>query len=375
VNAANNDALPPDEFDLDEDGNTAEPIPIDLAGTDRVQDGIVDMGAYEGEFDPQASADGVDDLDQGELAILLPCGGTIDLLERAVVIVTNESGPDNASFFTECIDWELHPDAGGFGELDTTLRSTTSLQNGEFLMYASLPFDNGILQGRDPLMMNMTYLDPDSGDWRLAVAGNTQNSPGHEGPVGNRIVVENSENDFGLSYVRGDYGVFWNPSLQKGFVWANIDHAGDVAFGATLCQEDCGPIGGDGVIDPIDLEHLLASWGPAGGDEACDFDQDGQVGPFDLAQLLHSWGPCSPGGNPAIWQPTPKNWGPCPQAASCVGDLNNDGQVGPLDLATIFGHWGPCAPKANCPADLDGDETVGRSDLALLLGEARFARP
>lgn len=374
ADAGNNEALPPDEFDLDDDGDTDEPIPIDLAGAARVQNGIVDMGAFEGEFEPQASGDGVENLDQGEVAMLLPCGGAPDFLESAVVFVINESGPDNASFVVECIDWDLHPDAGGFGELDTILRSATSLQDGEFLLRIFLPFDNDILQGEDPLMLNMTHLDPSLGDWRLAVAGNTQNSPGHEGPIGDRIAVANSENDFGLSTVLGDYGVFWNPSLQKGFVWANTDHAGDVGFGATLCPEDCGPIGGDGVINAIDLEHLLGSWGPSGGGP-CDIDQDGRVGAFDLAQLLGAWGPCSPGGNSARWQPRPRNWGDCPLAGSCVGDVNGDGEVGPLDLATIFGLWGPCLPKEDCVADLDGDEIVGRSDLAILLGETRILEP
>ena len=36
--------LPSDMLDLDSDGNTTEPLPIDLRGYPRVADGIVDLG-------------------------------------------------------------------------------------------------------------------------------------------------------------------------------------------------------------------------------------------------------------------------------------------------------------------------------------------
>jgi len=47
INAGNNPYLPADVADLDGDGNTSEPLPLDLAGKARVQGGTVDMGAYE----------------------------------------------------------------------------------------------------------------------------------------------------------------------------------------------------------------------------------------------------------------------------------------------------------------------------------------
>ncbi|UCF42772.1 MAG: right-handed parallel beta-helix repeat-containing protein, partial [Planctomycetota bacterium] len=53
IDAGDNGAVPADTADLDGDGNTAEPIPLDLDGRDRIVDGdvyggaVVDMGAFE----------------------------------------------------------------------------------------------------------------------------------------------------------------------------------------------------------------------------------------------------------------------------------------------------------------------------------------
>jgi predicted outer membrane repeat protein len=89
IDAADNDAVLPDEFDLDEDGDIDEPLPIDLDGNPRfVEDPdtedtghgdppIVDMGAYEYQLDTcPADFDDDGDVDAADLLHLLAAWGT-----------------------------------------------------------------------------------------------------------------------------------------------------------------------------------------------------------------------------------------------------------------------------------------------------------
>ncbi len=360
VDAGDTASLPADALDIDGDGDTAEPLPLDLADAPRVQGAAVDMGAYEGAFEilpPAVSSAGVD---QGELALLVPSGGPFNPLQSAAILATNASGPDDATFtVTEFAD-SIHPQAGGYSDLGAILGAETTLEDGQFMAIVYIPFDAAALGGAEPEQLNLTWYDPAVGNWALAVAANTVNSVGFNGPIGDRTARVNG-GAWVTSPQIGDYGVYWDPAAQHGFAWATVDHFGDFGLGVALCPGDCFQTP-DGVVNIVDMLSLLISWGGAAGGGPCDLDADGAVDTEDFLALLNAWGAClapSPAHSPGGAAPP----GPSPLLAR-TPDVTGDSVVDRADITLIRAAWGACP---NCPADLDGDGIVGAADHVLLL--------
>jgi hypothetical protein len=378
IDAGDGAALPPDALDLDGDGDLAEPLPLDLDGNPRIAGRAVDMGAYEGAFEEQKPASSETDIDQGEAAVLIPEGGSFDPVESSAVIVVNASGPDDATFTVTQYHSDLHPGAGGYAELSYILVTESTLETGELLATVFIPFDQGDLTWTGPLVLDTTAFDPATGHWRLAVERNWQDSPGHSGPVGDRIAVEGTGDDWGITGDVGDYGVFWNPAARRGFVWANLDYVAALGVGNPRCSGDCFPVAGDGAVEIRDLLALLGSWGARGAGGPADFAGDGLVDQVDLGLLIGGWGRCVepasapvPGSSPALAQAreTPH----APRGGARSANLQGNGSVALPDLAALLAAWGPCS---DCPADLDSDRVVGIRDLVALLGaRSDGARP
>ncbi len=367
ANAGNNALLPPDTHDLDGDGNVSEPLPIDLGGNPRIVDGTVDAGAYEGEYEPAPPAGSDQNLDEGEFAFLIPEGGIYNPVETAVALAMNVSGGDNASIVVTQHAEQMHPGAGGYGQLGDVLQSETTMQDGQLFARLYIPFQAGDLQGADPLQMSVTRYDPGVGNWALAVAGNTSNSPGFGSPIGDRIVVEGGS-DWGLTWESGDHGVYWDPSSGQGFAWANVDYASECAAGAAYCPSDCRQTP-DGNVGVHDLLLVLGDFGQASGGPS-DVNFDGLVDVEDVVRIINDWGPC---GEPAYGAP-PSPAGPQPVAArpgrratasAAQADVNRDGLTDGGDVLALKSAWGPCA--AGSAGDLDRNGTIDAADLLRLL--------
>jgi hypothetical protein len=262
----------------------------------------------------------------------------------------------------------MYPGAGGYSELSCILGVETSLENGQYHATMFIPFDAAALGAVDPLDINLTCYDPAVGNWSLAVAGNTADSPGFDGPVGDRTLSLDG-GPWNLSNELGDYGVYWDPALQKGFAWANVDYEGDFGLGGALCPADCLQTP-DGHVTIEDFLALLRRWGEASVGSPCDIDFNGVIDAEDFLALLDSWGVCPQAAMPAA---AGADGGasfsfPAPAPVRSA-DIDGDGSVGRGDLQVLQSSWGPCDP--NCDADLNTDGRVDGRDFLMLLAAWR----
>jgi hypothetical protein len=163
----------------------------------------------------------------------------------------------------------------------------------------------------------------------------------------------------------GDYGVYWDPALRRGFAWANVDVAQDFGLGMALCPADCLQTP-DGEVSIVDFLALLRRWGESSVGSPCDIDFDGVIDVDDFLALLDSWGVCPRAAKPATAGAAGGASFSFPANALVRStDIDGDGSVGRGDLRIMQSSWGPC--DHNCDADLNGDGLVDVRDFLVLL--------
>jgi len=113
----------------------------------------------------------------------------------------------------------------------------TELTGNDLDLRVTLPFTSESLGGCCPFASRLVRLVESETAlpyWDIGISGNLRNSPGYGGPEGDFFSTEGLEPPI-LSEEVGDHGVFWNPTLGQGFVWANLDTTGQFA----LQLDDC----------------------------------------------------------------------------------------------------------------------------------------
>lgn len=284
LDAGNTSYLPADLADLDGDGNTTEPLPIDLAGSPRIANGNLDMGAYEGNFDLLPRAAMNDDFDPDEWVGLVPDGGDPADESTLSVRALNMSSQQNSTIIVT--DLRGQPRLGSAQPL---IYIETDVPAGQLLVRTKLPFDLASLDDADPVEADLTRRNESTGEWSLAPAMDTILNPTFNEPIGQRYVVVDGGTAV-PSTVHGDYGVYYNSVTTNGYVWAITDRGGEYSLRAHSCPADGAPYGGNGVLDVRDLFGLLAKWGSD--DRWYDPNGDGVVDGDDLMTLFSSWGVC-----------------------------------------------------------------------------------
>jgi len=105
----------------------------------------------------------------------------------------------------------------------------------------------------------------------------------------------------------------------------------------------------DGVVNHLDMMHLMMQMGPCDGSCPADFNNDGVVNIVDVWMLANAI-------NSQV-----------DYAFPAQGPYNT------VDLEYLLDNWGECGDV--CPADLNQDGTVNVSDLLILLGDWDHGTP
>ncbi|NJK68908.1 MAG: hypothetical protein HC941_22430 [Microcoleus sp. SU_5_3] len=191
ANAGNNDNLPADTEDLDGDGDISEPLPVDQRGITRIQNGIVDIGAFESDIETRpiirfVATDAEAD-ENGDVGIY-----TLTRNETNGELTVNLSvDEDSTASFSEDYTLEVNgipiaPNNGNFnitfveGESEVTIRL--------------IPVDDVLAEDAETVMLNLSEnleyaIAPDQNTATVTIAAND-------------LTAVNNTNDSGIGSLR-----------------------------------------------------------------------------------------------------------------------------------------------------------------------------
>ena len=267
LNAGGNQWVPPD-------------LLYDLDGLPRIQEGIVDMGCFEGPADPAPPAVSIPHLSPGQAFGVVLGGGIFDPWTKATLIVQNVSShPTGATVLTQL---PAGGAPGGFSLPQGRVCLESSLLPGQMKARITVPFMLADLNGEVPSAADLAVDHPVLNRWVRAVLGNVS------GPHGTRFVTLNGQTP-PMPFEVGNFGVAWDPVLERGYVIAIVDRTGDFAMGLPSCPGDVALMP-DGSVSMPDALFVLSNMGAGYG--FADVNHDGVVDVLDLTQVLSGWGSC-----------------------------------------------------------------------------------
>ncbi len=214
-----------------------------------------------------------------------------DLTTAPVVVMRNLTGTPGTISVNE-LPCDRHPTTSTYRAFGLTLDINTTLANGSYRMFVSIPFDSNAISQFDLNEQWLRYYDgPPTNDYQRFYVGNSTPTVNSEcrtqqpgGQTTNQLLVTCG---LGASALLGDGGAYVDTTTGRGFVWGVVDHTTDFSAALPVCV--CGgDLSGDGQRDGNDIQAFVACLMGIGPDCTCaDLDDLVGLGLGDVTEFVN----------------------------------------------------------------------------------------